>query len=115
MDYMINWKPEYNLHNIFKVYLPLLLQHPVPLDPLNHEATALYLNDTTAYNGKVRGKACCHQFQRQEISDIVYIMQNWSSNTQKQASHVAESLKRRLNQRILSLLGVFQTFFNWSQ
>jgi ubiquitin-conjugating enzyme E2 H len=40
--------------NIFGVFLPQLLRYPNPTDPLNGEAAALLMRESTAYEAKVK-------------------------------------------------------------
>ena len=49
-----SWKPFFDLTNIFDVFLPQLLTYPNPSDPLNGEAAALALRDTSAYDSRIR-------------------------------------------------------------
>ncbi|KAF9960740.1 Ubiquitin-conjugating enzyme E2 8 [Mortierella alpina] len=48
------WSPMFDMINIFEVFLPQLLRYPNPTDPLNGEAAALLMRDTTAYEQKVK-------------------------------------------------------------
>ncbi|KAI9501670.1 ubiquitin-conjugating enzyme E2 H [Coemansia spiralis] len=48
------WSPMFDLLNIFESFMPQLLRYPNPTDPLNGEAAALMMRDTTAYEAKVR-------------------------------------------------------------
>lgn len=47
------WSPMFDLVNIFSIFLPQLLLYPNPADPLNGEAAAALLKDSTAYHKKV--------------------------------------------------------------
>ncbi|KAF9569987.1 Ubiquitin-conjugating enzyme E2 8 [Mortierella alpina] len=44
----------FDMINIFEVFLPQLLRYPNPTDPLNGEAAALLMRDTSAYDQKVK-------------------------------------------------------------
>lgn len=46
----------FDMINIFEVFLPQLLRYPNPTDPLNGEAAALLMRDSSAYEGRVKGK-----------------------------------------------------------
>ncbi|KAF9958531.1 Ubiquitin-conjugating enzyme E2 8 [Mortierella alpina] len=48
------WSPMFDMINIFEVFLPQLLRYPNPTDPLNGEAAALLMRDTSAYDQKVK-------------------------------------------------------------
>jgi ubiquitin-conjugating enzyme E2 H len=48
------WSPMFDMINIFEVFLPQLLRYPNPSDPLNGEAAALLLRDSTTYEAKVK-------------------------------------------------------------
>ncbi|KAL7068166.1 hypothetical protein ACR3K2_13370 [Cryptosporidium serpentis] len=48
------WTPIYSLVNIFDIFLPQLLTYPNPVDPLNSSAAALFLEDKSLYEQKVR-------------------------------------------------------------
>ena len=47
----------YDMINIFETFLPQLLRYPNPTDPLNGEAAALLMRDTSSYDAKVKGKS----------------------------------------------------------
>ncbi|KAJ1932157.1 ubiquitin-conjugating enzyme E2 H, partial [Kickxella alabastrina] len=48
------WSPMFDLLNIFETFLPQLLRYPNPTDPLNGEAAALLMRDSTGYDAKVK-------------------------------------------------------------
>jgi ubiquitin-conjugating enzyme E2 H len=48
------WSPMFDMINIFEVFLPQLLRYPNPSDPLNGEAAALLLRDSSMYEAKVK-------------------------------------------------------------
>ncbi|KAI9657817.1 MAG: Ubiquitin-conjugating enzyme E2 8 [Alyxoria varia] len=48
------WSPMYDMINIFETFLPQLLRYPNPTDPLNGEAAALLMRDTSSYDAKVK-------------------------------------------------------------
>ncbi|CAL0315062.1 unnamed protein product [Lupinus luteus] len=48
------WTPNFDLVNVFEMFLPQLLLFPNELDPLNPEAAALLIHDITAYEIRVR-------------------------------------------------------------
>jgi ubiquitin-conjugating enzyme E2 H len=45
----------FDMINIFEVFLPQLLRYPNPTDPLNGEAAALLMRDSSAYETRVKG------------------------------------------------------------
>lgn len=47
------WTPLYSLVNVFETFLPQLLTYPNPGDPLNGEASSLYVKDTKKYEERV--------------------------------------------------------------
>lgn len=48
-----NWTPIYNLCHIYNTFIPQLLLYPNPEDPLNTEASKLYLENRDEFNNKV--------------------------------------------------------------
>ncbi|KAJ2236564.1 ubiquitin-conjugating enzyme E2 H [Coemansia sp. RSA 485] len=48
------WSPMFDLLNIFESFLPQLLRYPNPTDPLNGEAAALMMRDSSGYDSKVK-------------------------------------------------------------
>lgn len=48
------WSPMFTISHIFETFLPQLLNDPNAADPLNGEASTLYLNDRDEYNRRVR-------------------------------------------------------------
>ncbi|KAF9288136.1 hypothetical protein BGZ68_000753 [Mortierella alpina] len=48
------WSPMFDMINIFEVFLPQLLRYPNPTDPLNGEAAALLMRDSSQYEQKVK-------------------------------------------------------------
>ena len=46
----------FDMINIFEVFLPQLLRYPNPTDPLNGEAAALLMRDSSAYESRVKGE-----------------------------------------------------------
>jgi ubiquitin-conjugating enzyme E2 H len=58
------WSPIYDLVNVFEFFLPQLLLHPNPEDPLNEEAGALMTQDRDAYDQKV--KEYCIRYAKAE-------------------------------------------------
>ena len=48
-----NWTPIYNLCHIYNTFIPQLLLYPNPEDPLNCEASKLYLENLDEFNNKV--------------------------------------------------------------
>ena len=46
---------QYDMVNIFEVFLPQLLRYPNPSDPLNGEAAALLMREPKQYDARVRG------------------------------------------------------------
>ncbi|KAG9135429.1 hypothetical protein Leryth_007189 [Lithospermum erythrorhizon] len=63
------WSPMFDLVNIFEVFLPQLLLYPNPSDPLNREAGALMMSDTTAYEQRV--KEYCQEYAKPQDVGIV--------------------------------------------
>ncbi|KAJ2616872.1 ubiquitin-conjugating enzyme E2 H [Coemansia sp. RSA 1804] len=49
-----SWSPMFDLLNIVESFVPQLLRYPNPTDPLNGEAAALLMRDTSAYEAKVK-------------------------------------------------------------
>lgn len=49
-----HWSPMYNLLNVFDTFIPWLLNHPNPDDPLNVDAAKLMMEDSDSYNEKVK-------------------------------------------------------------
>jgi len=47
------WTPMYDLSNIFEIFLPQLLTYPNPNDPLNHQASSIYLNNRNKFKETV--------------------------------------------------------------
>ena len=48
------WTPIYNLCHIYNTFLPQLLLYPNPEDPLNSEASMIYLKDIDLFKDKVK-------------------------------------------------------------
>ncbi|ODV97209.1 hypothetical protein PACTADRAFT_48958 [Pachysolen tannophilus NRRL Y-2460] len=48
------WSPMFDIFNIFETFLPQLLSYPNAADPLNGEASSLYLKDNNLYIEKVK-------------------------------------------------------------
>ncbi|PVU84495.1 hypothetical protein BB560_007338 [Smittium megazygosporum] len=48
------WSPMFDMLNIFESFIPQLLRYPNPSDPLNGEAAALLLQNSGAYEAKVK-------------------------------------------------------------
>lgn len=48
------WSPMFDIFNIFETFLPQLLSYPNAADPLNGEASSLYLRDNEAYLERVK-------------------------------------------------------------
>ncbi|KAJ1665987.1 ubiquitin-conjugating enzyme E2 H [Coemansia sp. RSA 1813] len=48
------WSPMFDLLNIVESFMPQLLRYPNPTDPLNGEAAALMMRDSSAYETKVK-------------------------------------------------------------
>lgn len=48
-----NWTPIYNLCHIYNTFIPQLLLYPNPEDPLNTEASKLYIENRDEFNNKV--------------------------------------------------------------
>ena len=51
---------QYDMVNIFEVFLPQLLRYPNPSDPLNGEAAALLMREPKQYDARVRGPFLSH-------------------------------------------------------
>ncbi|GFP82922.1 ubiquitin-conjugating enzyme e2 5 [Phtheirospermum japonicum] len=49
------WSLMFDLVNVFEVFLPQLLLYPNASDPLNGEAAALMMLDSSSYEQKVKG------------------------------------------------------------
>ena len=47
------WTPIYNLCHIYNTFIPQLLLYPNPEDPLNTEASKLYIENRDEFNNKV--------------------------------------------------------------
>ena len=63
------WSPMFDCKNIFDVFLPQLLRYPNPTDPLNSEAAGLLLQDSRAFDARVREYVA--QYARQEEGKAV--------------------------------------------
>lgn len=48
------WSPMFTITHIFETFLPQLLDYPNASDPLNGDASALYLNNRDKYEEKVK-------------------------------------------------------------
>lgn len=48
------WSPMFDIFNIFEAFLPQLLSYPNAADPLNSEASSLYINDNKLYIDRVK-------------------------------------------------------------
>ncbi|KAG7722603.1 hypothetical protein KL933_000344 [Ogataea haglerorum] len=48
------WSPMFDIFNIFETFLPQLLNYPNAADPLNGDASSLYMRDKNLYVEKVR-------------------------------------------------------------
>ncbi|AOA63454.1 Ubiquitin-conjugating enzyme subunit [Komagataella phaffii CBS 7435] len=48
------WSPMFDIFNIFETFLPQLLHYPNASDPLNGDASALYLKSEKTYTEKVK-------------------------------------------------------------
>lgn len=48
------WSPMFTISHIFETFLPQLLNYPNAADPLNGDASTLYLNDKFQYDSKVK-------------------------------------------------------------
>lgn len=48
------WSPMFTMCHIFETFIPQLLNYPNAADPLNGDASSLYLNDRKGYDEKVK-------------------------------------------------------------
>ncbi|ESX01162.1 Ubiquitin-conjugating enzyme E2 8 [Ogataea parapolymorpha DL-1] len=48
------WSPMFDIFNIFETFLPQLLNYPNAADPLNGDASSLYMRDKNLYVEKVK-------------------------------------------------------------
>lgn len=48
------WSPMFTISHIFETFLPQLLNYPNAADPLNGDASTLYLNNKSQYDSKVK-------------------------------------------------------------
>lgn len=48
------WSPMFDIFNIFETFLPQLLSYPNAADPLNSEASSLYIKDNKLYVDRVK-------------------------------------------------------------
>ncbi|XP_019422661.1 PREDICTED: ubiquitin-conjugating enzyme E2 4-like [Lupinus angustifolius] len=58
------WSPMFDLVNVFEVFLPQLLLYPNASDPLNDDAAALMMQDSAAYEQRV--KEYCQKYAKAE-------------------------------------------------
>lgn len=48
------WSPMFTITHIFETFIPQLLNYPNAADPLNGDASSLYLNDKQSYDERVK-------------------------------------------------------------
>ncbi|KAK7866199.1 hypothetical protein R5R35_001414 [Gryllus longicercus] len=60
------WSPLFNLQNIFECFLPQLLAYPNPVDPINAEAAALFIDKPGEFHEMVS------QFVRKYATEETY-------------------------------------------
>lgn len=48
------WSPMFTIYHVFETFIPQLLNYPNASDPLNGDASSLYLNDKDGYEEKVK-------------------------------------------------------------
>lgn len=48
------WSPMFTLIHVFETFIPQLLNYPNAADPLNGDASSLYINNRELYNEKVK-------------------------------------------------------------
>lgn len=65
------WTLMYSLVNIFYIFLPQLLTYPSPMDPLNSNAAALFLEDKSLYEQKVREYMKTHSLCKKVLKTTV--------------------------------------------
>ena len=63
------WSPSFELRNIFEEFLPQLLLYPNPSDPLNQEASDLYLKHKKNYEERVKKYVVLYAGKKKENDD----------------------------------------------
>ena len=64
------WSPMFTISHIFETFLPQLLNDPNAADPLNGDASSLYLNDRPEYEKKVKAYVAKYANPQEVISNF---------------------------------------------
>jgi ubiquitin-conjugating enzyme E2 H len=64
------WSPMFTISHIFETFLPQLLNDPNAADPLNGDASSLYLNDRPEYEKKVKTYVAKYANPQEVISNF---------------------------------------------
>ncbi|ODV63886.1 E2 ubiquitin-conjugating protein UBC8 ASCRUDRAFT_78873 [Ascoidea rubescens DSM 1968] len=81
------WSPMFDIFNIFEIFLPQLLSYPNADDPLNGDASHLYMNDKASYNEKIKEYVKKYASNQNIFkSDNVYNYKNKNKNINKNNS-----------------------------